>query len=100
MDCSRNCVQHHVLVFSHSYVRHLATYCRAHGLRNLNLGFPKFYFIKLVGLPGATIHAFETWNERIVRFQPELIIIDLGGNDVARPAVSLDEEAAEMLMYI
>lgn len=87
MKFSRNCVQHHVLAFSHSYVQCFATFCRATGLRNL--GFPDFYLIKLVGISGATDHAFETWAEWIVWFQPKLII-DIRDNDMAHPSISLD----------
>lgn len=44
--------------------------------------------------------AFEVWAQRVVGFQPELIIVDLGGYDVACPSAPIDEIAAELLVHL
>lgn len=88
MDFSANCVEHRVLIFGHSYVKRLDAFCHARGWNNL--GIPSVYNIQLISLSGATVQAFELWAHRIIGFQPELIIVDLGGNDVARPEAPMD----------
>lgn len=98
MDFAANCSEHRVLIFGHSYVKRLSAFCRSHGWRNL--GLPAFYNVQLIGLPGATVQSFEVWAHRIISFRPELIIVDIGGNDVARPMAPIDEIVAELLLHL
>lgn len=98
MDFAANCVEHRVLIFGHSYVKRIGSFCRARGLANL--GLPPMYHVELVGLSGATSQAFELWAASIVNFKPELLIVDLGGNDVARSSCPVNELAAELLLHL
>lgn len=98
MDFAANCVEHRVLVFGHSYVKRISAFCRARGL--VNLGLPSMYHIQMVGLPGATSQAFELWAASIVNIKPELILVDLGGNDIARSDLPVNELAAELLLHL
>lgn len=97
MDFAANCVEHHVLVFGHSYVRRIGAFCCACGL--VNLGLPSLYHIQLVGIFGATSQALELWAASIVNFKLELIIVDLGGKELAHSTCSVNELAAELLLH-
>lgn len=64
------------------------------------MGFPDWYDIELIGLSGATVQAFEAWAARIVALQPELIIVDIGRNDMVNPNVICVEVAADLFLHL
>lgn len=98
MDFTPNCVEHRVLIFGHSYVKRLSTFCCAHGW--INLGLPSMYNIQMVGLSGAPVQAFAAWAHGIIGFKLEFIIVDLGGNDVAHPTDHIDIMVAELFVHL
>lgn len=98
MDYSVVMHVHKILMFGHSYVRHLGLYCCARGL--YNFGLPDWYDIDLIGISGAKVSAFEAWASRIVDALPGLLIIDIGGNDLSSSEVPETEVAADLLLYV
>lgn len=91
-------MDHRIVIFGHSYVRRFGLYCRSRGIANF--GFPDWYFIQLIGLSGAKVDAFEAWALHISALLPELIIVDLGGNDLTDPSINITERSAELLLHL
>lgn len=91
-------VAHRIVIFSHSYVRRLGLHCHSQGC--YNMGFPDWYDINLIGLLGATVQAFEAWAARIVALQPELIIVDISGNEMSNPNVVCAEVAVDLFLHL
>lgn len=64
------------------------------------MGFPAWYDIEIRSTPGACLKHLEAMRSRILDFKPELIILDICGNDLSQYEVTAGEASAQILVFL
>ena len=73
-----------VLVFGHSFVKRLETFCRENEQHNLNLDLEKFA-VAFCGIGGLCMEKVKSHlDNEIRRISPDIIILEIGANDLDR----------------
>jgi hypothetical protein len=73
-----------ILVFGHSFVRRLETFCREQEQHNLNLDLEKFSVV-FCGIGGLCLEKAKSHLDNAIRrISPDIVIFDIGSNDLDR----------------
>lgn len=98
MDNPLNYACNRIFIFGHSYIKRLRRSCTTRGL--VNLGFPAWYEIDFLGISGARLEHLQDSIPAILAFKPEVLILDLEGNDLTNPDLDVHYLSGDLLVTI
>lgn len=87
-----------LLLVGHSYIRRLERYCRRRGI--VNFGLPSYFLLEAFTLPGARLSDLVDLIQPIVTFSPDLIVMDIGGNDMSIRSVDPQASAMALIFFL
>lgn len=87
-----------LLLVGHSYIRRLERYCRSQGI--INFGLPSYFLLEAFTLPGAHLSDLVDLIQPIVSFSPDLIVLDIGGNDMSVRSVDPQASAMALIFFL
>lgn len=91
---------HRILILGHSFVWRLEKFLRGTPLPCIDwhLSSPPPLQVKFYGVGGRTVHRLHTSNLHVVSsFQPHLVILEIGSNDLSNPHIPVPLLAANIL---
>ena len=90
MSCPR------IQIFGHSYVRRLKDYIKQSDNLTFSLNLQQPTLVQYSGFPGASVDRLQQNLDVIQDFQPNLVILIIGTNDLCSPTTTPEQLAADI----